>query len=120
MEQNDEVSTRPSLAFPVSLALLVLLLLSTSIFFLCCLHFDKLRSLFLSSVEEGNPDDHILPDLDQKSTRPNMMEKQNQQKSLTVLMPGDQVPKFIAIACPCQAPVMEKLTVIVQKPTLFL
>ncbi|KAM1014334.1 hypothetical protein TB2_044162 [Malus domestica] len=118
MEQNDEVST-PSLDFPVGLALLLLLLLSVSTFFLCCLHWDKVRSLFLSSVEEGNPDDHILPDFDQKPTRPNMMEKQNQQKSLTVLMPGEQVPKFIAIACPCQPPVMEKLSVVVQKPTLF-
>lgn len=72
MEQNDEVST-PSLNFPVGLALLLLLLLSVSAFFLCCLHWDKVRSLFLSSVEEGSPDDHILPDLDQKPTRPNMV-----------------------------------------------
>lgn len=47
------------------------------------------------------------------------MAKQNQQQSLPVLMPGDQVPKFIAIACPCEPPVREKLTVIVQKPAYF-
>ena len=46
------------------------------------------------------------------------MENQDQFQSLPVLMPGDQVPKFIAIACPCELPaVKKKITVIVDKPT---
>ncbi|XP_021832183.1 uncharacterized protein At5g65660-like [Prunus avium] len=116
--ENYEASTRPNLAFPVGLALLLFLLLSISAFFLCCLHWDRLRALIFSSVED-NPADQIEPELDQKPALPNMMAKQNQQQSLPVLMPGDQVPKFIAIACPCEPPVREKLTVIVQKPAHF-
>lgn len=34
--------------------------------------------------------------------------KENHVQSLPVLMPGDMVPKFIALACPCKAPTDEK------------
>lgn len=43
--------------------------------------------------------------------------KQNQGQSLPVLMPGDQVPKFIALPCPCEPPREEKINVVqVEKP----
>jgi len=45
--------------------------------------------------------------------------KRNQGQSLPVLMPGDQVPKFIAMACPCEPPRTEKITVQIQKPPSF-
>ncbi|KAK9930083.1 hypothetical protein M0R45_027140 [Rubus argutus] len=109
---NDDVSTRPSLAFPLGLALLLLMLLSISCFFFCCLHWDKVRSLFGSSLDQ-DPE----AELDQKPARPKTMENQNELQSLPVLMPGDQVPKFIAVACPCEPPAVEKkITVIVDKP----
>lgn len=72
--ENYEVSTRPNLAFPVGLALLLFLLLSISAFFLCCLHWDRLRALIFSSVED-NPADQIQPELDQKPALPNMVHK---------------------------------------------
>ena len=43
------------------------------------------------------------------------MTKQNYAESLPVLMPGDEVPKFIALACPCQPPKEERITIHVQK-----
>ncbi|KAM5575204.1 hypothetical protein ABKV19_014243 [Rosa sericea] len=113
--ENDEVSTRPSLAFPLGLALLLLMLLSISTFFFCCLYWDRVRSLFISSLDQ---DQDPEANLDQKPARPKTMENQNQLQSLPVLMPGDQVPKFIAIACPCELPAVEKkITVIVDEPT---
>lgn len=42
--------------------------------------------------------------------------KRDESQSLSVLMPGDQVPKFIAMACPCRPPLAEKVTIEVQKP----
>lgn len=72
--ENYEASTRPNLAFPVGLALLLFLLLSISAFFLCCLHWDRLRALIFSSVED-NPADQIEPELDQKPALPNMVHK---------------------------------------------
>ncbi|GMN40216.1 hypothetical protein TIFTF001_009446 [Ficus carica] len=44
-------------------------------------------------------------------------EKQSDQaKTVTVVMPGDDVPKFIGMACPCEPLVTEKITVVVHKP----
>ena len=42
--------------------------------------------------------------------------KKNQSQSLPVLMPGDQIPKFIALPCPCEPPRPYKVEVKVQKP----
>lgn len=43
--------------------------------------------------------------------------KQNQTQSLPVLMPGDEMPKFIAMPCPCEPPrVAGKIEVKVPKP----
>ncbi|XP_004299828.1 PREDICTED: uncharacterized protein At5g65660-like [Fragaria vesca subsp. vesca] len=113
--ENDEISTRPSLAFPLGLALVLLMLLSICAFFLCCIYWDRLRSLFVSSLDQEHD---LEAESDQKPARPKTMENQDHLQSLPVLMPGDQVPKFIAIACPCELPAVEKkITVIVDKPT---
>ncbi|XP_050378865.1 uncharacterized protein At5g65660-like [Argentina anserina] len=114
--ENDEVSTRPSLAFPLGLALLLLMLLSICTFFLCCIHWDRVRSLFLSSLDQDQDPDQ--DESDQKPACTKTMENQDQLQSLPVLMPGDHVPKFLAIACPCELPAVEKkITVIVDKST---
>nr|AFK48285.1 unknown [Lotus japonicus] len=41
--------------------------------------------------------------------------QRNHGPSLPVLMPGDEVPRFIALACPCQPPTEERTIVHVQK-----
>ena len=43
------------------------------------------------------------------------MMKQNYAKTIPVLMPGDDIPKFIATACPCEPPRDERITILVQK-----
>ncbi|XP_062164519.1 uncharacterized protein At5g65660-like [Alnus glutinosa] len=103
MEDDPGASSRPSIGFPLGLALLLLMLFSMSAFFSCCLHWDKLRSLLHSS-----PDENADIEADIKPLPPLKTPKQAESHSLTVLMPGDQVPKFIAMACPCRPPLYEK------------
>ncbi|KAK9163490.1 hypothetical protein Syun_004392 [Stephania yunnanensis] len=101
-------ASRPSIGFPLGTALLLLVIFSLSGFFSCCYHWEKLRSLRRSLV--GNPTDQDLHDHDLEidlhhpskpsSNSPEL--KQKQVQSLPVLMPGDQVPKFIAMPCPCE------------------
>ncbi|OAY51091.1 uncharacterized protein At5g65660 [Manihot esculenta] len=108
---ENEESTRPSIGFPLGLALLLVMLLFMAGFFTCCLYWDKLRSLLGVSSEEIS---HA-----QKPTPPQEESKRNRAESLPVLMPGDQVPRFIAMACPCKPPLPEKITIKVQKPPTF-
>ncbi|KAG6784367.1 hypothetical protein POTOM_010058 [Populus tomentosa] len=99
MEEGD--SNRPSLGFPVGLVLLLFMLFIMSGLFSCCLHWEKVLSLLGVSSEDNHS--HIEEDVEhlpQKSSPPHVELKKNQGQSLPVLMPGDQVPKFIAMACP--------------------
>lgn len=47
----------------------------------------------------------------EKAARPKIV-----GQSLQVLMPGDEVPRFVAMACPCEPPAAEKIKDTVQKP----
>lgn len=42
--------------------------------------------------------------------------KKNMGQSFSVMMPGDEVPKFIAMPCPCQPSRPENIVVTVEKP----
>ncbi|XP_022940472.1 uncharacterized protein At5g65660-like isoform X3 [Cucurbita moschata] len=79
------------LSLPVGLVLLFTFLLCMCCFYYCCLHWEKLRSLL----------GHRYPPLPPTW-------KENPAQSLSVLMPGDEVPRFIAMACPpCAAALVE-------------
>ncbi|KAI4337566.1 hypothetical protein L6164_015964 [Bauhinia variegata] len=113
----EETAGRISIGFPLGLALLFVLMLFMCAFFCCCLHWEKLQSFIRSS---GSGNTHIqavvAPPAPQKPLMPFVMMKQSQVESLPVLMPGDDMPKFIALACPCQPPKDETITIQVQKP----
>lgn len=53
MEIED--SDRPSIGFPLGLALLLILLLFMCGFFTCCIHWNKLRALLGLPTDEDNP-----------------------------------------------------------------
>ncbi|XP_009799671.1 uncharacterized protein At5g65660-like [Nicotiana tabacum] len=111
---NVESSSRPSLGFPLGTAVLLIVIFSLSGVSSCCYHWDKIRSLRRRSFPdlEGGDDPASL-----KPKQTHMSEKQNQSQILpAVLMPGDQVPKFIALPCPCQPPRTGKVVVEVQTP----
>ncbi|WVZ20029.1 hypothetical protein V8G54_007351 [Vigna mungo] len=104
----DDASSGASIAFPLGLALLIAVLFFFCSFFCCCLHWEKLRPFFpFSSGNITSLPHHTQPltpmtPPPHKPGFPLLMMKQNSGESFPVLMPGDEVPKFIALACPCQ------------------
>ncbi|WCJ35650.1 hydroxyproline-rich glycoprotein family protein [Euphorbia peplus] len=105
----EEESSRPSVGFPLGLALLLILLLSMCCFFTCCIHWNKLRSLFGLSTDHDHDHhhDHLHHQHQDdslfhphKPQPPQQEGKKKEAESLPVVMPGDQFPKFIAVACP--------------------
>ncbi|KAK8606945.1 hypothetical protein V6N13_052697 [Hibiscus sabdariffa] len=103
-------ASRPSLGFPLGTALLLIVIFSLSGIFSCCYHWDKLRSLRRSFTYADIEPSPSKPKPDSKDL------KKNQGQSLPVLMPGDEIPKFIALPCPCQPPRQDKVEVKVEKP----
>ncbi|KAI9125279.1 hypothetical protein K1719_003895 [Acacia pycnantha] len=104
-------ASRPSLGFPLGTALLLIVIFSLSGIFSCCYHWDKLRSLRQSF--SSNSDPHPSP---AKPNLPSADCKQVRGDSFTVLMPGDEVPKFIAMPCPRAPSRSENIIVSVEKP----
>ncbi|CAI9110547.1 OLC1v1010596C1 [Oldenlandia corymbosa var. corymbosa] len=100
-------SSRPSLGFPLGTALLLIIIFSLSGIFSCCYHWDKLRS-FRRSFADADADED---DDTTKAKLAHMDLKPTQSQSLPVLMPGDDVPKFIAMPCPCAPPKLENIVV---------
>ncbi|KAM3342816.1 hypothetical protein P3S68_027782 [Capsicum galapagoense] len=105
-------SSRPSLGFPLGTAFLLIAVFSLSGIFSCWYHWNRIRSLGRSTDLEAGDEPASF-----KSKLTYMNDKQNQSySSQAVVMPGDQVPKFIALPCPCQPPRWEKLVEEEQKP----
>uniref|UniRef100_A0A7C8YHV1 Hydroxyproline-rich glycoprotein family protein n=1 Tax=Opuntia streptacantha TaxID=393608 RepID=A0A7C8YHV1_OPUST len=94
-------ASRPSLGFPLGTGVLLIVIFSLSGIFSCCYHWDKFRSLrhsFSHDIEAALHPTHIskpplLPDGEKHKQR---------EESVGVIMPGDEVAKFIAMPCPCQ------------------
>ncbi|XP_073158298.1 uncharacterized protein At5g65660-like [Henckelia pumila] len=110
--------SRPTVAFPVGTALLLLLIFGLSGIFSFCYHWEKRRHAIsrrtAAHVEAGTAliDHHVC-----KPQAPHMNLKQPESQVLPVIvMPGDNVPKFIAVPSPCQPPRLEKIIVDVPPP----
>ncbi|CAH9119087.1 unnamed protein product [Cuscuta epithymum] len=107
-------ASRPSLGFPLGTALLLIVIFSLSGVFSCCYHWDKVRSLrrsFSDGPASGGDGGPHKPTTDSQSDL-----KQNRSLTLPVVMPGDQVAKFLALPCPRQPLHPEKIVVEVQEP----
>ncbi|XVF36532.1 hypothetical protein REPUB_Repub19eG0065900 [Reevesia pubescens] len=122
MENEESSSSRPSIGFPVGLAVLLVLLFCISGVLICYINWHKLRTLILQSSDHYQDDNEdIESDIEQSPDvqAASPVTKPRQKivgQSLPVLMPGDQVPRFIAMACPCERAIGEKITITVQKP----
>ncbi|XP_027362224.1 uncharacterized protein At5g65660 [Abrus precatorius] len=108
-------SSRPSLGFPLGTALLLIIIFSLSGIFSCCYHWDKFRSL-RQSLSQPDPAHSHTQSSPSKPKLHSADLKQSKGESLPVLMPGDEVPKFIAMPCPCQPPRLENIVITVEKP----
>ncbi|XP_074378725.1 uncharacterized protein At5g65660-like [Apium graveolens] len=119
---HHDSSSRPSLGFPLGTALLLIVIFSLSGIFSCCYHWDKLRSLrrsFANAHADLQADTlQLHHHLDPSKPKPPFLDlNKKQNESLPVLMPGDLIPKFIAMPCKCEpAPSENGISVDVQKP----
>ncbi|EYU31659.1 hypothetical protein ABFS82_08G063800 [Erythranthe guttata] len=106
--------SRPSLGFPLGTALLLVVIFSLSGIFSCCYHWDKLRrTLSLNAAADLEADGDLGPS---KPKNPHLHMKKEVNQSLPVIMPGDNVPRFIALPCPCEPPRLGQIAAVVQKP----
>ncbi|KGN48673.1 uncharacterized protein At5g65660 [Cucumis sativus] len=108
--------SRPSLGFPLGTALLLLVIFTLSGIFSCCYHWDKLRSLRRSSSQPLRDHRHLHLQSPPSKSNPTPDLEKNQRESLSVLMPGDSIPKFIAMPCPREPLRPETIEVKVEKP----
>ncbi|KAK7386683.1 hypothetical protein VNO78_27018 [Psophocarpus tetragonolobus] len=102
-------ASRPSLGFPLGTALLLIIVFTLSGILSCCYHWDRFRSLRQSFSHSHPP---IASSLSKSNHSTEL--KQNRGQSLPVLMPGDEVPKFIAMPCPCQPSRPDNIVVTVE------
>ncbi|RZC88422.1 hypothetical protein C5167_016224 [Papaver somniferum] len=95
-------ASRPSIGFPLGTALLIIVVFCLSGVFSGCYHREKLRSLRQSFASDAHDDLEANTAIKITPTYPSL--KINQRESLPVLMPGDNIPKFISLPCPCEPP----------------
>ncbi|KAK6128554.1 hypothetical protein DH2020_037698 [Rehmannia glutinosa] len=101
------------LGFPLRTAFLLLVIFTLSGVISCCYHWDNLRRSFSLHAAEDDGGDLAGPS-NPKNSHMDMKQKLNQ--SLPVIMAGDNVPKFMALPCPCEPPRQGEIIVEVQKP----
>ncbi|GMI67229.1 hypothetical protein like AT5G65660 [Hibiscus trionum] len=111
-------AARPSLGFPLGTALLLFVIFSLSGIFSCCYHWDKLKYLRGAFSDADADADDADIEASPSKPKPNDTDvKKNGSQSLPVLMPGDKIPKFIALPCPCEPPREAKVVIEIQKIT---
>nr|TKS16564.1 hypothetical protein D5086_0000022120 [Populus alba] len=97
-------ASRPSLGFPLGAALLLIIILGLSSVFSCCYHWDKVRSFRRRRSSSEHPDPGAYIETSPSKSKLFQMDlKQYHNQGMPVVMPGDDVPKFIALPCPCAA-----------------
>ncbi|KAI3932975.1 hypothetical protein MKW98_029208 [Papaver atlanticum] len=101
MEHQDIISSSShridaATVFPLGAALLLVVIFCLSGVLSCYCHWGKLGSASSNADLEANTPNKLT------STYPSL--KMDQRESLPVLMPGDNIPRFIAMPCPCQPP----------------
>ncbi|CAA7399547.1 unnamed protein product [Spirodela intermedia] len=103
-------SSRPTLGFPLGTALLLIVVFCLSGALSCFYHWEKLRPLRRRREGDEEEDSSRLnsgsrgvPSPPAKAGVPNQHVMQEERSgSCPVIMPGDQVPTFIAWPCPCE------------------
>ncbi|KAI3704594.1 hypothetical protein L1987_74819 [Smallanthus sonchifolius] len=93
--QHHDYSSHPNIGFPLGTALLLIVVFTLSGIFACCYHWDKLRHLRGEFSDDDPDSDHSPP-----KPKPVYLENQREDdRSLPVIMAGDQFPRFIAMPC---------------------
>ncbi|KAL4333658.1 hypothetical protein GQ457_07G024430 [Hibiscus cannabinus] len=112
-ESSSSTSSRPIIGYPLGVALLLILLFCISGFLIGCVNWHKLQALILRYSPDHDHNDNTRSDIDRSpDVRPPFLATAGQKlvgQSLPVLMPGDEVPRFLAMACPCEPATIEKI-----------
>lgn len=106
-------TTRPTLVFPLGTALILVIVFGISALFSCCYHWEKIRNMHSRQDGRSNssqptnrafsPEIHALVPLSSPAnfSPPSKNSRYSQSRgSLPVMMPGDDVPKFVAYPSP--------------------
>ncbi|XP_073300132.1 uncharacterized protein At5g65660-like [Primulina huaijiensis] len=88
----------PSIGFPLGTALVLLMIFSLSGIFSCCYHWEKLRRSFSSHGADPRVG----------SSKPTAPSMDVNNEGMPVIMAGDNIPKFIALPCPCNKPLANR------------
>ncbi|KAK8642607.1 hypothetical protein V6N13_011944 [Hibiscus sabdariffa] len=116
--EESSPSSRPIIGYPLGVALLLILLFCISAFLIGCVNWHKLQALILRYSSDHDRNDNTRSGIDHSpDVRPAFLVKAGQ--SLPVLMPGDELPRFLAMACPCEPATIEKIKITVPKPPLL-
>ncbi|KAG7966634.1 hypothetical protein I3843_08G058700 [Carya illinoinensis] len=91
------------MGFPLSFGLLLTMFFCMIAFYAARIHWNKLRSFLLSSQDVTSDIETDILEYSHRNPVPPC-----QCVTVSVLMPGDQAPKFIAMACPCRPPLYAK------------
>ncbi|GLJ30193.1 hypothetical protein SUGI_0597160 [Cryptomeria japonica] len=109
-EHRHADSKKPNLGFPLGTAFVLLIVLGFSALFSICYHWEKIRSFHsrhashsfsATSSQQLQPNPPLQIDDDSTSNL-----EVHQLQSLPVLMPGDEMPKFIAWPSPYVSPAL--------------
>lgn len=106
-------TTRPTLGFPLGTALILVIVFGISALFSCCYHWEKIRNMHSRHDGRSNssqptnrafsPEIHALVPLSSPAnfSPPSKNSRHSQSRgSFPVMMPGDNVPKFVAYPSP--------------------
>lgn len=105
-------TTRPTLGFPLGTALILVIVFGISALFSCCYHWEKIRNMHRhdgrsNSSQPTNrafsPEIHAMVPLSSPANFSPLSKNSRQYQSrdsLPVMMPGDDIPKFVAYPSP--------------------
>ncbi|KAK1440648.1 hypothetical protein QVD17_06477 [Tagetes erecta] len=93
--QHHHDSSRPTIGFPLGIALLLIIVFTLSAIFSCCYHWDKLRHLRGQFSDDDN-DPHSDHSPSKTKLEVYLEKRRDGDRSLPVIMAGDEFPRFIA------------------------
>ncbi|KAL8211107.1 hypothetical protein R6Q57_005544 [Mikania cordata] len=103
--QQHTGSSGLTIGFPLGTGLLLLVVIIVSGIMSCCYHWDKLRHL-RGQISDHDHDHHHHDSVHSPSKLKHTYSDNTRDgdRSLPVIMAGDQFPRFIAMPCPCEPP----------------
>ncbi|KAJ4820820.1 hydroxyproline-rich glycoprotein family protein [Rhynchospora pubera] len=97
----------PTLGFPLGTILLIFIVFAISGIFSGCYHWEKVRALWKRrrhgehENQDQTSDQYISISIQESPSKITKEDNKERNQGLPVIMPGDPIPKFIAMPSPC-------------------